>query len=58
LECEGSLAKAVTRDKLNAIAFDAFASLQAARTSEDLRIVNYAENLQEADIENELDYPP
>jgi uncharacterized damage-inducible protein DinB len=46
------------RNKLNAIAFDAFASPQAARTSEDLRIVNYAENLQEADIENELDYPP
>jgi uncharacterized damage-inducible protein DinB len=43
-------------NKLNAIAFDDFASLQAARTSEDLRIVNYTENLQEADIEKELDY--
>jgi uncharacterized damage-inducible protein DinB len=43
-------------DKLNAIAFDDFASLQAARTSEDLRIVNYIEHLQEADIEKELDY--
>jgi uncharacterized damage-inducible protein DinB len=43
-------------NKLNAIAFDDFASLQAARTSEDLRIVNYIENLQEADIEKELDY--
>jgi uncharacterized damage-inducible protein DinB len=43
-------------NKLNAIAFDDFASLQAARTSEDLRIVNYIEHLQEADIEKELDY--
>lgn len=43
-------------NKLNAIAFDDFASLQAARTSEDLRIVNYTENLQEADMEKELDY--
>ena len=43
-------------NKLNAIPFDDFASLQAARTSEDLRIVNYTENLQEADIEKELDY--
>jgi uncharacterized damage-inducible protein DinB len=43
-------------NKLNAIAFDDIASLQAARTSEDLRIVNYTENLQEADIEKELDY--
>jgi uncharacterized damage-inducible protein DinB len=33
------------RNKLNAIAFDAFASPQAARTSEDLRIVNYAEKI-------------
>ena len=43
-------------NKLNAIAFDDFASLQAARTSEDLRIVNYTENLQEADIAKERDY--
>jgi uncharacterized damage-inducible protein DinB len=41
---------------LNAIAFDDFASLKAARTSEDLRIVNYIEHLREADIEKERDY--
>ena len=41
---------------MNAIAFDDFASLQAARTSEDVRIVDYIEHLQEADIEKEQDY--
>jgi uncharacterized damage-inducible protein DinB len=43
-------------NKLNAIAFDDFASLQAARTSEDVRIVEYIEHLQEADIKKEQDY--
>lgn len=43
-------------ESLNAIMFDDFVSLQAARSAEDKRIVAFVENLQEADIEKDCDY--
>lgn len=43
-------------DRLDAILFDSLASLQAARTADDQRLVDYVVSLPEAAIENEFDY--
>lgn len=43
-------------DKLNAIVFDGFAALQAARAAEDARILNFVESLEESRVEEVLDY--
>jgi uncharacterized damage-inducible protein DinB len=43
-------------DKLNAILFEDFASLHAARTSEDRRIVEFVESLRPEDLDKSCDY--
>jgi len=43
-------------DKLNAIVFDDFASLQTARTAEDARILDFVESLDESRFGEVLDY--
>lgn len=43
-------------DKLSAVVFDDFASLQEARTAEDVRIVDFVDGLEEANIGKVCDY--